>query len=336
MVFSRTKTEIGPEIMMLKQFICLCFVGFAVAVGCPNEGAARPPKDAPALADAGATRVALAGTDDKEGIRNVLDLAEAELGSQTKIEILERRQIERVLSEQKLSLSGLVEANQIVAAGKLLSVDLFAVVETAAGGKEALGLIVFQAQTGIRLWDAPLPAGDAKQVAKALATGVQQAVDKHRSTPRQMKPLCLLGVRNADLPRELDSLCESVGLMLERRLLGSPSVVVLERKRLDHLNRERSLPGEGSPKELLASLYLLELEVSRAKEGTGLRAHAVVTDGKGKKLADVAAQKDKMDAAGLVDPLLQEILRSLRAAPARDAGDRLRESNRFLREAQLL
>ncbi len=163
-----------------------------------------------------------------------------------------------------------------------------------------------------------------------------QAVDKYRTTPREMKPLCLLGVRNADLPRELDSLCESVGLLLERRLLGSPSVVVLERKRLDHLNREKSLPGEGSQKELLASLYLLELEVSRATEGAGLRAHAFVTDGKGKKLADVTAQTDKMDAAKLVEPLLQEILRGLRAAPAREAGDRLRESNRFLREAQLL
>ena len=218
------------------------------------------------------TRVALVSTDGKDVIRNVLDLAEAELGSEAKIELLERRQIERVLREQKLSLSGLVEANQIVAAGKLLSVDLFAVVETAAGGKEVLGLIVFQAQTGVRLWDAPLPAGDTKQVAKALASGVHQAVEKFRSTSRQIQPLCLLGVRNADLPRELDSFCESVGLMLERRLLGSPSIVVLERKRLDHLNREKSLPKEDSQKELLASLYLLELEVSRAKKGAGLRA----------------------------------------------------------------
>src|SRR5690349_8573435 len=78
-----------------------------------------------------------------------------------------------------------------------------------------------------------------------------------------------LGVRNADLPRELDSFCESVGLMLERRLLSSPSIVVLERKRLDYLNREKSLPMEDAQKELLASLYILELEVSRAKKGTG-------------------------------------------------------------------
>ncbi len=93
------------EIMMLKHFICLCLVGIAMAASHP-------------AATAAVTRVALVSTDDKEGIHNVLDLAEAELGSQTKIELLERRQIERVLSEQKLSLSGLVEANQIVAAGQ--------------------------------------------------------------------------------------------------------------------------------------------------------------------------------------------------------------------------
>ncbi len=321
---------------MLKHFICLCVFLIGAAVGCQKEAAARSHKEAPAAGTPARTRVALVSTDGKEAIRNVLDLAEAELGSEERIEILERRQIERVLSEQKLSLSGLVEANQIVAAGKLLSVDLFVVVETATSGKEALGLIVFQAQTGVRLWDAPLPAGEAKKVAKALATGVHQAVKKSRSTPRQMTPLCLLGVRNADLPRELDSFCESVGLILERRLLGSPSIVVLERKRLDYLNQEKSLPKEDAQKELLASLYLLELEVSRAKKGGGLQAHALVSDSKGKKLADVTAQTGKMDAAGLVDPLLQEVLRGLRAAPARDAGDRIRESNRFLREAQLL
>src|SRR5262245_37497776 len=165
--------------MTRKQFIGLCFFWIWVAVGCQKEEAARPPQDAPAPATpAAATRVALVGTDDKEVVRNVLDLAEAELSSRKTIEILERRQIDRVLSEQKLSLSGVVEANQIVAAGKLLSVDLFAVVETAANGKEVLGLTVFQAQTGVRLWDAPLPAGDAKQVAKALVSGVHQAVEK--------------------------------------------------------------------------------------------------------------------------------------------------------------
>ena len=50
----------------------------------------------------------------------------------------------------------------------------------------------------------------------------------------------------------------------------------------------------------------------------------------------MTAQTDTMDAAGLVEPLLQEVIRGLRAAPARKAGDRLRESSRFLREAQLL
>ena len=51
------------------------------------------------------------------------------------------------------------------------------------------------------------------------------------------------------------------------------SVVLLERKRLDQWNREQSLPKEGSEAKLLASMHFLELEISRSKEGTGLRAH---------------------------------------------------------------
>src|SRR5437773_5769995 len=87
-----------------------------------------------------ATRLALVANQRGDALRAVLDLAGAELSADKDLELLERSAIERVLAEHELSLSGLVDANQVVAAGKLLSVGLFAVVETDAGGKEALGL----------------------------------------------------------------------------------------------------------------------------------------------------------------------------------------------------
>jgi hypothetical protein len=278
-------------------------------------------------------RVALVGTDHKETIRNVLDLAGVKLGST--VELVEREHVEHALAEQKLSLAGLVDANQVVAVGKIVGVDLFAVVEATLDGKEAIGLVVFDGRTGARLWDAALPAGGAKDTADAVAAGVRKAAVKYQGGLKPLQPLCLLGVRNADLPPDKDYLCQSLAQILERELLGSASVVVLERKRLDQWNKEKSIPTTGPAAELLASLHFLELEVRRPKEGKGVLAHVYLTDSTGKRLGDVVTQAQGSDAAELVKPLVAGTLQKLKAAPAPAAADRTREAERFLREAQL-
>jgi len=40
--------------------------------------------------------------------------------------------------------------------------------------------------------------------------------------PQDLHTVGLLRVRNADLPRQFDSLCDTVGLLLERELTASP------------------------------------------------------------------------------------------------------------------
>lgn len=279
-------------------------------------------------AGSGATRVALVGA---AGAGAVLELAEAGLSENKGVELLERRQVERVLAEQALTLSGLVDANKVVAVGKLLSVELFAVVETTAGGKEALGLVVFDARTGVRLADVTLPGGDVKEKADAAAEAVRGAVGKHEKGAGKVRTVCVVSVRNADLPREMDSFCQSVGLVLERRLTGSPGVAVLERKRLEFVNRERNLPGNAVDKDLLASLLTLDLEIHRA--GKGLGVLAVLTDGKGRRVGRVTAEARGGAAADLVEPLVKGILKEAGGLPAGAAPDRAREGERFLNEA---
>src|SRR5262249_30464360 len=97
------------------------------------------PESAQALAKeepATAARLALVTSDRSNAIRNVLTLAEAKLGELPHVKLLERQAIDKVLAEQKLSLSGLVAPDQAVALGKLLSVDVFAVLEAGANTKE--------------------------------------------------------------------------------------------------------------------------------------------------------------------------------------------------------
>jgi hypothetical protein len=283
-----------------------------------------------------ATRLALVSPDRREPARNVLALAEAKLSAVQEVELLERTAIDKVLAEQKLTLAGVIDANQAVAVGKLLGVDVFGVVETDPAGKEVLGLVVFDAATGVRLADTALPANGADTAAQAVAGAVSGALRKRAAGPKQLSTVCLLGVRNADLPRDRDAFCEGLALILERRLLTSPTIAVLERRRLEHVRQERTLPAQQPANELLASVLLLELEVSRGHGPREVRGVLTVSDSKGKPLTKITAQAEEAKVEDLVGPLLSGAGKFLRAAPGSQGSDRHREAYRFFREAQLL
>src|SRR5687768_11672673 len=84
-------------------------------------------------AGADPARVALVSTEAADPVENVLALGQARLSADPKLVVLERNEVHRVLTEQKLALGGVVDASTAVAAGKLIATDLFAVVESAPG-----------------------------------------------------------------------------------------------------------------------------------------------------------------------------------------------------------
>jgi hypothetical protein len=277
------------------------------------------------------TRIALVGSERGPQVEDVLNLAQAKLSADASLVLLERTEIRRVLDEQKLSLAGVAEAANAVAGGKLLDVHLFAVIESQPGGDGALGLVIFDAARGVRYWDAALPVG-ASAAADSVVAAVHSATRKQHQFGQGLRTIGLLAVRNADLPRSDDGLCESVGLLFERGLPRSPDVAVLERKRLEQVNQERPLPGITPPAELLASLLLVELEIGRGNGG-GLRATALVTGNSAKNAQQIGVQVHERDAAMLAELLLQKVIETLAAAPADAPPSRQLEAQRFEREA---
>jgi len=238
-----------------------------------------------------ATRVALVADKAEGDVVKILDLATVKLGQEKEIELLSRDEIQRVLAEQQLTLDGTLNPSRLVTAGKLLKVDLFAVLDTVTrtnrteGGmsQAVAGLTVFDAKTGVRLEDAALSEEGVEKLAEAVVAGLLAA--QHKQVAAGLPTICLLSVRNADLPRSLDGLCDSVGRLLERRLLASASCAVLERQRLDQINKERALPGNEADQALLASVVIMELECSRGPDGQGLRATAWLSSNEGKLLS---------------------------------------------------
>lgn len=290
------------------------FVGWVIWVG---------------VAHGAGTRVAIvptAGADARA--RDVAAAAEAELGANERFSLIERQQVERVLSEQKLSLSGATDAAQAVRAGKLLACQMLVLLEPERRAGGAVGVVIFDPSTGVRLFDAAVPTRDGAKAAEALVAAVVAAADK-RQNAGAMKTVCLMTVRNADLPRDMDGFCDGVGRLVERSLVGSSSIALLERSRLEQVTRERALADDPALKQLMASVVVMELDVAR--DNAGLRATALLSDNAGKPLGKAGATARAGDAPGLSAALAGKLAGELKAPPPAKL-DPLAEAARFFRE----
>ena len=286
------------------------------------------PSDAVKPPAGGPTRIALVTAEKGEAVKTLLDLAEAKLTESKALDVLDRQTIDRVLAEQKLTWTGLVAADQALTVGKLLSVELLAVLETSPGSKEPTGLVVFDAKTGVKLWDGALPAR-LNPAVEATVAGVGAAQRKYLLHFKDLRTLCILTIRNEDLPRGLDPLCDSVGMLLERELIASPGVALLERRRLEQVNKERTLPTDAALQQLLASVVVCELEIAKTEDGKGLKATAQLSTAQGKVLAKPTAAAGERNAGKLAQALLVEVAAALKTEPAGEEGNRTREARRF-------
>ena len=159
-------------------------------------------------------KMALVTTEASAATKSLLDLVQVDLSDDKAIALMERQAIDRVLTEQKLNLSGLVDGNAAVKVGKLLSVDLFAILETGSKKNDAVGIIVYDAATGIKYADQTLSEQGLQQQVKGVAAATRMAATKHAKGLNDLKMLCLQGVRNAELPRDRDTTCRSLAMIL--------------------------------------------------------------------------------------------------------------------------
>ena len=226
----------------------------------------------------------------------------------------------------------MVDAAMAVKAGQLLAVDLFVLIEQSVDGREALACIVYDAQTGVRLCDESLTGDGVETIAGDIVSCVELAAKKRSAGLGKLQTLSIVGVRNADLPRAFDTQCQSLAMLLERELIRSGNVALLERTRLAWLQQEQNLTATPGDKQLLSSILQADLEFSRVADG--VRATVIVTDASGRQVHKATSEAKRLDAT-LLAPLMDSVLRGLHAKPTDTPTNGLRESQRFFREAQL-
>lgn len=282
-----------------------------------------------------ATRIAIIAPEPSEAIQKAVAIAEVKLSDDRSLQLVERQQIRQFLSEQAASLGGIIQADKAVAAGRILSADLLAAVESDPKSPAVAGLVIFDAATGVRYHDSALIPGDGEKTATTIASAIASAAAKRLQAGRGLHTVCLLSVRNADMPRSMDGLCDAAGRLFLRELPASPSVAVLERSRLEQINKERAIAPQAANSNLLASLVTADLDLAR-DGAASTRGNVVLTDSQGKTLARVSAASGTDEAAKLTHALAEAVANSLKAAPPAGAPDAKAEAARFYREAVLL
>lgn len=289
-----------------------------------------------AQARTGPARIALLTSQNLEAARNLQDLSLAKLSTEPGIQLLERAAIERVLREQALSLSGLVDAGTAVKVGQLLAVDVLGIIDSAPAAKSSIGLVVFDAASGVRLADIVFSQTELEAQAAETAAVVRSALAKWRAGLRNVKTVCFLPVRNADLPRSMDEYCQALSASLERHLVQHPGFVTLERKRLEAVTQEKELSAAAATRALLASVLHVELEIGRVPQGPGVRAMLVVRSNGGDTLHKITHEVADANGAELLGPVLDRLHAALKTVQGQGVVNRTREAHRFVRQAQAL
>ncbi len=278
----------------------------------------------------GEVRVALMGSGLSESGEAALGLVEAFLAGREDLELLDRRTIGKVLSEHNLVADRFANAEDAVQLGQLLAVDVFIHAEPISE-QRALAVTAYETAHGLRLLDEVVGSGDASELAEALAEGVNHAVEKWKLPAGEAVAIALMSVRNVDLPKGRSAECESLGVLLERRLMGSPDIVVVERKRLDSLNRDREITMDRTEDRLLSAPVLLDLDIRQYGKEGGLQATAILSEPQGAELGSVHAEEETLLA--LAAKLSADILKLLKQRDALLPIDSALESARFFRMA---
>lgn len=277
-------------------------------------------------------RVVLIGSQLPDYGEAALTLAEVDLSRRGGMVLLDRASINKVLEEHHLLTNGFAGLDDAIQLGKLLTVDLFVHVEPLPGQK-GLAVSAFETSKGVRLLDEVIAGGNAEALARALTAKAVEARLKWWTTAGESVAIALVGVHNVDLPKGRAALCESLGALLERRLLKSSSVVVVERKRLQSLNLEHDIAEGNSFGKLLSAPVFLELDVSQARQADALQVVVLLTDAKGRDLGRLRVEGAVL--ADLVNELSEKILSKLKMAAATAPADPRLEAARFFRSARL-
>ncbi len=270
----------------------------------------------------------------------LVSLLEVKLSEAGSIELLEREHIDSILDEHKLSLTGLVQRDNIIKAGKLLRADAFLLLslEKTAKAKDGSGdllrIRVVETSYGIRLVDTfeQTDAEDVQQTVERIAGKINNASQKLTIPPEESIAVGIVDVQRAGLSVRHKRLAKILPAMLSSRLGKEPGIIILEREDLKLLLREKQLT-EGSDKNFVNSAVIINGHLQpKGRNGIELKLSL-----KGSSAEDTAAftvSLNPNEPGKAVDEMAINIIRKLLNAEPTGSWQPKQEAEEFFRHGR--
>ncbi len=190
------------------------------------------------------------------------DLVLSDISSQSNFEVMERTEINKILQEQqltKISLSG----KNLVKFSKISNIDIFVEIKygLAENNPKPLSFSVFNAKNGFKVTDEILTS--ELLVNRKI---IVNSILKLRILLEKKQPftnVAILSIRNIGGTWWDKSLFNNIVIEVEKNLVASPEIAILERKSLNNIVKERKLTNDFQ--ELWTSSYLLDFEFCKGK-----------------------------------------------------------------------
>lgn len=195
---------------------------------------------------------------------------EVALTQEKEIALLERAEVRRILAEQKLTLSGLADPRTAARVGQLLSVELFLFIERVQKTPSLIRVQLVETLTGITVTSCLVDEKSFEADVDAIRTLTVFGITKSRVPLGERHGLGIIGVRNEEPGRFLDSVAKALEAVLANDLSQASHIQLLDREHLRWLTGEQQLSD--AQLQLRSSTLLIEGGLRRTRDGTRLTA----------------------------------------------------------------
>ena len=261
------------------------------------------------------------------GAQREAALLAVELSRQPVI-LLERAEIDRILDERRLALAGLADA-QLPQVGRLLGAD--GIVFLTTHPVFAMRIVAVHPGVIVESSRESAPA-DAAEWSRRAAARIAALLPKFAVGEKAAVPVSVVGVRATRSRPEAAELERETALLLTHRLAHEPAIFVLERERMETVQREKE---DGAAEKFWTGRWLIDGTIEQALgEPDALTISVRVEKAGGGPPATIRRSCQRAELAGAVDALAREIARVLQQEPSAIAWDADAEAVRFWREAQ--
>jgi hypothetical protein len=270
-----------------------------------------------------------------DAIQDVLALTEAFLSENDQLQLVERSQIDKLLDEHQLALSGMVNAQEAIRVGEISRARVLVVLESDKLGERIESLIIYDTQFGVRLADTTIPRKPAEETAELLVEVITGAVAKSRQGLSDAKTVCVSSVRQTNVSADFDTDGRAVKLLVERGLTNLPGSVTLERSRLDRITQEKILSKEDtqSTDALLGSLLMIEVDLVKEAGVELIKANVHLKQYDGAQINAFDVEQSDGKLVELSNKITRQLQEMLSLADAKIAADPILEAQHLVRDS---